>query len=45
MRWRKSPPRRNGGDCGPDIFDGCRARISTSHLIIYRVCGGTVEIS
>ena len=28
----------------PDIFDGCRARVCASHLIIYRVREGTVEI-
>ena len=28
----------------PDIYDGCRARVCASHLIIYRVHEGTVEI-
>ena len=28
----------------PDIYEGCRARVCASHLIIYRVHEGTVQI-
>ena len=28
----------------PDIYEGCRARVCASHLIIYRVHEGSVQI-